>query len=132
MTLLTPSVLMNSIPHPTCSIHKQIAESCLCPRIGSHPHSSDNGWLILVMLQVLQISGTDADGDDLSYTMLTETAGDAASYFYVDSRTGSVILRRQLPADYSRDFEFQVRVSDGGQPERSYITRITGECGESR
>ena len=84
------------------------------------------------MLQVLQISGTDADGDDLSYTMLTETAGDAASYFYVDSRTGSVILRRQLPADYSRDFEFQVRVSDRGQPERSYITRITGECGESR
>ena len=74
-----------------------------------------------IILQVLRISGTDADGDTLPYTMQTQTAGDAAAYFYVDDRTGSVILRRQLPADYSDYFFFQVIVSDNWQPEKSFI-----------
>lgn len=80
----------------------------------------------LLLLKVLQITGTDADGDDLTYTMLTQSAGDAAFYFYVDTRTGSVILRRQIPADYTRDFDFQVRVSDGGQPAKTYVATVKG------
>lgn len=75
---------------------------------------------------MLDVNATDNDNDDLTYTMVRGTAGEALTYFYIYERTGAIILRRSLPSDYSRDFDFQVLVSDNGSPPKSFTANIKG------
>ena len=76
---------------------------------------------------MLDIAATDMDNDTLTYTMIPQSAGEALTYFYVYEHTGRIILRRNLPSDYNRDFDFEIRVSDDGSPSKDFIAKVKGK-----
>lgn len=56
---------------------------------------------------------------------MVETSGRAFDHFFVNRFSGAIHLRQPLDEN-SDDFEFRVRVSDDGQPSKSFVANVKG------
>ncbi|XP_035826841.1 protocadherin Fat 4, partial [Aplysia californica] len=79
---------------------------------------------------VIQVTGTDRDGDDLRYSLLSTgslNSDKALDYFYIIEQTGAISLKRPLTDDVDQDtsFNFIVQVRDQRVNEKTADASVT-------
>ena len=77
-------------------------------------------------IPVLTVLATDSDGDSVSYQMIGDSIGsNSGDYFFINSASGDIFLRRSLTEAPVNQYQFTVRATDSGRPPRSTNIEVT-------
>ncbi|GFS23625.1 protocadherin Fat 4, partial [Elysia marginata] len=121
--VLTVVAFDNALPSAkaTATVSISVLRNINVPAFSPNPVFASVDETHPIQNLVTNISATDRDGDTVEYRLLRDrnSNGDGLSFFYVETSTGEMYIKRSLTQARSNNYNLVVRATDSGNPPKS-------------